>query len=601
MTNELVAQPLYSNSVYLVKRLFLEHIRPYFGRLAFAIFCMLLVAASTAAIALIMQPIIDDIFLNKDAGKLVWITWGVFFLFLIKGMATYGQNYLMQCLGQRVIANMQLQLYKHLIYSDMQLISGEASGKIISRFTNDINILRASTIIVTTGLAKELVTLIFLIGVMFYQSPTLAIITFTAFPVAIYPVLKLGKGMRKISNKTQEKLGELTVRLDETFKGIRVIKAYKKERFEINRAGEAIENIYELFSKAARNQAATSPLMETIGGVAIAAVVWYGGMQVIDGETTSGKFFSFITAVMAAYKPAKSLAGMNATLQEGLAAACRLFMLLDTEPTIKNKPGASELKGRNLSIQFDDVKFGYDKARFALKGVSFEVPAGNRIALVGPSGGGKSTIMNLLLRFYDPEKGVLKINNTDIKDVTISSLRDKIAFVSQDITLFEDTIAANIAYGRPDATIEEIKKAAKTAAASDFIEENPDGYGAMIGEGGMSLSGGQRQRISIARAMLKNSPILLLDEATSALDPISEKKIQNALESLMKGRTTIVIAHRLSTVEHADLIYVIKRGKIVESGTHKTLLKKGGEYTGLYKGFEVIEEKSEGNKKNTKK
>jgi subfamily B ATP-binding cassette protein MsbA len=587
MNQENTENQNYESSSYLIKRLLGTYIGPYKNRLLMAILCMMLVAATTGAVAWILQPVIDDIFVNKDRSKLIIIAVGVFAIFVVRGLATYGQDYLMQCFGQRIITDMQTELYKHLLYSDLALLSGESSGKTISRFTNDISRLRASTIIITTGLSKELLTLIALVGVMFFQSFTLAVIAFTAFPVAIYPIIRLGKKMRKISNKTQDQLGDFTVRLDETFKGARVIKAYRQEKFEITRATASIEKIYHLFTRAARNQAATSPLMETVGGAAIAAVILYGGSQVINDAMTSGQFVSFITAVMAAYKPAKTLSGMNSNLQEGLAAARRVFALLDVKPKITDKENAVALPGNAHNISFDNVKFSYDAKKSALNGVSFDVPNGKTIALVGPSGGGKSTIMNLVLRFYDPDDGVIKVEGVDIKDVTLASLRGSIAFVSQDITLFDDTVAANIAYGRPEASMEEIRKAAIDAAADEFISELPDGYNAMIGQGGMTLSGGQRQRISIARAMLKNAPILLLDEATSALDPISEKKIQKALERLMQGRTTIVIAHRLTTVENSDLIYVIKGGKVVESGVHKELIGQGGEYSRLYKGLEA--------------
>jgi subfamily B ATP-binding cassette protein MsbA len=577
--------PQYEGSFYLVKRMLTNYVAPYRGRLVIAVLCMLVVAAATAAVAWIMQPIIDDIFLNKNSDLLAVISLGIIAIFFIKGMASYGQDYLMQCIGQRIITDMQIELYNHLINSDLALISGESSGKIISRFTNDINRLRASTIIVTTGIARELLTLVALVGVMFYQSFTLAIIAFTAFPVAIYPLIRLGKKMRKISHSTQEQLGVFTMRLDETFKGARVIKAYQQEDFEISRATAAVERIYKLFAKASRNQALSSPMMETIGGLAVAAVVWYGGAQVIEGHTTSGQFFSFITAVLAAYKPAKTLSGMNSNLQDGLASARRVFELLDIEPAIKDKENALKLEGKNCAISFEDVTFSYDDNKQALNGLSLDVPAGKTIALVGPSGGGKSTIMNLVLRFYEADSGMINIEGKEIKDISIKSLRDNIAFVSQDITLFDDTIAANIGYGRPSAGLEEIKKAAIDAAADEFISELPNGYDTMIGQDGMTLSGGQRQRISIARAILRDAPILLLDEATSALDQTSEKKIQSALEKLMKGRTTIVIAHRLTTIENADIIYVIKRGKVVEFGTHKDLLVQGGEYSKLYKGL----------------
>ncbi len=586
MANELVVSDRYNSTKYLVLRLLRESIRPYSGRIIFAVICMFIVAGTTALHAWLMQPVIDDVFLSKDASMLAIVSLGVLAVSVAKGLATYGQNFLMQCLGQRIIADLQLKLYGHLLHLDISLINNESSGQIISRFTNDINALRASITVVLTGVAKDSITLIFLVTLMFYQSPTLAIIAFTAFPVAIYPILRLGKRMRKIATNTQEELGGFTTRLDETFKGIRVIKAYGQENFETGRAAKSIDNIYKLFVKAARNQSAPSAIMETIGGVAIAAVVWYGGSQVIEGGTTAGQFVSFITAVLMAYKPAKSLSKLNTILQEGLAAARRLFVLLDTKPQIVDKKDAVILEKAG-DINFKNVAFQYKQDKKVIKGISLNVPKGKKIALVGSSGGGKSTIMNLILRFYDVNDGAIEINGTDIRDMTMASLRANIAFVSQDIVLFDDSIAANISYGCPGVSHEDVVQAAKDAAADKFIEELPDGYNTMIGQNGFTLSGGQRQRISIARAMIKNAPVLLLDEATSALDPISEKRIQKALQKLMKGRTSIVIAHRLSTVINSDVIYVIKNGKIVESGTHGELLKKKtGEYSKLYKGLE---------------
>jgi len=600
MTSEIVVSEKYNNSKYLIKRLFFDHMRPYLGIVAIAVICMLFVAATTGATALIMENIIDDIFLNKNMFMLKMIALSVLGIFLIKGISMFGQNYLMQCLGQRIITDMQMALFRHLLHLDLAQVTGESSGKIISRFTNDINILRQSVVIIMTGMAREILTLAFLVGIMFYQSVSLALIAFFAFPVAIYPVIRLGRRMRKISNNTQEQMGEFTHRLDETFRSSKVIKAYQQEEYEISRATDAVEKIYALYKKAARNHSASSPIVETIGGVAIAAVILYGGTQVIEDNTTSGKFFSFITAALMAYRPAKVLSKMNTNLQDGLAAARRLFILLDTEPTITEKTDAKPLKidKKGASIRFEDVKFSYSKEKTALKGLSLEAQAGQTIALVGPSGGGKSTIMNLILRLYDVDSGAIHINDQDIKDYTVSSIRDNASYVSQEICLFDDSVAANIAYGNPTASLQEIENAAKAAAAHDFISKLPDGYRTMIGQDGATLSGGQRQRISIARAMLRQSPILLLDEATSALDKISETKIQEALKKLMKGKTTIVIAHRLSTIENADKIYVIKQGKIAESGKHSTLLRKDGEYKKLYKG---IEKNSETGKENTKK
>jgi subfamily B ATP-binding cassette protein MsbA len=587
MTKEIVVSENYNNSSYLIKRLFFDHMRPYLGTVAIAVICMIFVAMTTAGTAYIMEHIIDDVFLNKDMKMLKVISFGVFVIFLVKGICLFGQNYLMQCLGQRIITDMQMSLFRHLLFLDLSQVTGESSGKIISRFTNDINILRQSVVIIMTGMARETLTLALLVALMFYQSTTLALIAFIAFPVAIYPVIRLGKRMRKISNNTQESMGDFTQRLDETFRSSKVIKAYQQEEYEISRASDTVEKIYALYKKAARNHSASSPIVETIGGVAIAAVILYGGTQVIENSTTSGKFFSFITAALMAYRPAKVLSKMNTNLQDGLAAARRLFILLDTEPKIKDKADAKPLKiGKDgASIEFEDVKFSYSKEKTALKGISLEAKAGQTIALVGPSGGGKSTIMSLILRFYDADEGNVKINNGNIKDYTMSSIRDNTSYVSQEISLFDDSVAANIAYGNPTVSMIEIEEAAKAAAAHDFITKLPDGYRTIIGQNGATLSGGQRQRISIARAMLRKSPILLLDEATSALDKISENKIQEALKKLMVGKTTIVIAHRLSTIESADKIYVIKQGKVVESGKHSTLVRKDGEYKKLYKGI----------------
>ncbi|PIR37170.1 MAG: ABC transporter permease [Alphaproteobacteria bacterium CG11_big_fil_rev_8_21_14_0_20_39_49] len=598
MTNEIVVSKNYNNSSYLIKRLFFNHMRPYLGIVGIAVVCMILVATTTAGTAYIMEPIMDDIFLKKDETMLKVISLTVLLIFLVKGVSMFGQNYLMQCLGQRIITDMQMALFRHLLCLDLSQVTVESSGKIISRFTNDINILRQSVVIILTGMARETLTLVMLVGLMFYQNASLALIAFFAFPVAVYPVIRLGKRMRKISNNTQEEMGEFTHRLDETFRSAKVIKAYRQEEYEISRATDAVERIYALYKKAARNQSAASPIVETIGGFAIAAVIFYGGMQAIESNATSGNFMSFITAALLTYRPAKVLSKMNTNLQDGLAAARRLFILLDTEPQIKDSANAKTLKitKKGASVEFKDVKFSYTEEKPALKGVSIQANAGETIALVGPSGGGKSTIMSLILRFYDVNEGAIKINGNDIKDFTISSLRDNISYVSQEISLFDDSVAANIAYGNPTVSMKKIEEVAKAAAAHDFISKLPDGYHTLIGQDGTRLSGGQRQRISIARAMLKGSPILLLDEATSALDKISENKIQAAIEKLMKGKTTIVIAHRLSTIENADKIYVIKQGEVVEEGKHSTLIRKEGEYKKLYKG---IEKDNEAGKENT--
>jgi ATP-binding cassette, subfamily B, bacterial MsbA len=572
----------YTSSI-LIKRLLREYIRPYSGKLIAAVLAMIVVAAATAANAWMMQPALDTIFLKHDRTMLMIIPVAVFLIAIIKGFGTYFQSLLMKYVGQRIITDMQLTLYEHLLYADMAMLHRQSSGKLISRFTNDITVMRRSVSNVLTGIAKELLTVVFLVGLMFYQSLTLSLIAFTVFPIAVYPIIRLGKRMRKISHRTQEELGNYTSQLDETFQGIRTVKAYGREPHEIGKARGIIEGIFALYIKAARTESGSSPIMEALSGIAIAAVIWYGGTQVINGTTTPGSFFSFITALIMAYKPVKNLADLNTSLQEGLASAKRLFAILDITPAITDSPNATALEVKGGHIVLNNVSFHYATGKQALNHLSLEVPAGKTVALVGASGSGKSTIMNMVLRFYDPDSGTITIDGTNIKDVTIASLRESIALVSQDIVLFDDTVRTNIAYGKClNVNDEEIISAAKSAYAHDFIMQLPQGYDTIIGQHGASLSGGQRQRLAIARAILRNSPILLLDEATSALDPISEQQIQAALAQFTQNRTTLVIAHRLSTVINADIIHVVSSGSIIESGTHMELMALEGEYTRLY-------------------
>jgi subfamily B ATP-binding cassette protein MsbA len=566
----------------LVGRLLRDFLRPYLGRVAAAFLCMALVAGATAANAWLMQPMLDRVFVAHDEHLLWVIPLVVVVLALVKGLAGYWQSVAMTTVGQRVVADIQLSLFARLMGADLSYFHANPTGSLISRFTNDANMLRGATTTVLAGIGKEAVTALFLIALMFYQDWVLALASFIVFPLAIRPLVSIGRRMRRVSVDTQSELGEFTTLLDQTFQGARHVKAYGMEAYETNRAGQLIERLYDLVERAQRTRSIASPLMETLGGIAVAIVILYGGHQVITGLRTPGTFFSFITALLLAYQPVKALAGLNANLQEGLAAAQRIFTVLDVEPEIREAPNARPLALRGGEIRFRDVRFAYANGAVALDDVTLAVPPGKTVALVGASGSGKSTILNLIPRFYDVAAGAVAIDGMDVRDATLASLRSAIALVSQEVSLFDDTVRANIAYGRFGASEAEIVAAAKAAAADDFIRALPEGYDTPVGEHGVKLSGGQRQRLSIARAMLKNAPILLLDEATSALDTESERQVQAALRTLMRGRTTLVIAHRLSTVVDADLIHVIDGGCVVESGTHVELLRQNGIYARLY-------------------
>lgn len=571
----------------IIQRLLREHIAPYKRKLFLAMFCMVVVASCTALNAWMIQPALDQIFIEKNRTMLTLIPLAVFCIAIIGAGANYGNTISMRYIGQRIIADMQIRLFEHLIKSDIGLFNQQSSGRLISRFTNDINLLRNAFSNVLTAIAKESLSMIFLLGVMFYQNPQLSALALFAFPTAIYPIIRLGKRMRKLSDKAQNEMGNFTATLDETFSGVRTVKSYNREASEISRARKIIESLFSLYYKSSRVQSAATPMMEVLSGLSIALVIWYGGSQVLDKTITAGAFFSFITAFLMAYKPVRAMSGLNGVLQEGIAAANRLFNIIDTPAKITNAPDAKPLSVLQGNISFNNVVFHYTPEIIGINGISLDVPAGKTAALVGVSGSGKSTLMNLLLRFYDAGSGTISIDGQNIKEVTLQSLRANMAFVPQESMLFDDTLKANIAYGKADASDEEIFAAAKNASADDFIRAMPEGYDTVIGAHGVRLSGGQRQRIAIARAMLKNAPILLLDEATSSLDNESERNIQQALQTLMKGRTTLVIAHRLSTIVNADIIYVIEGGKVIESGSHENLLTQRGKYYQLYAdGFE---------------
>ncbi|TNE31172.1 MAG: ATP-binding cassette domain-containing protein [Alphaproteobacteria bacterium] len=577
----------------LMRRIISGYVRPHISIIIAAALLMMLAAAMTGLLAKLMEPVIDDVFSRGDLKQLWQVAILIFSAFTLRGAATYGHTVLMGKAGQAMIADVQKELFSKLIRMDISFFQQKDSGHLIVRMVSDTTMMRMAMADSITGLAKGSFTLIVLVCVMFYQDWKLTLISLFIFPPISYGVMRLGKKLRKTATLMQEESGNLTAVLQQSFQGIRHIRAYGLEEHEDNRVKNNITRLYKFYLKVIRTSALATPMSETVAGLAIVTIIIYGGYQVMDGATTAGKLFSFIAAFLLAYEPMKRLANLNTILQTGLAAAQRVFDAMDVQPEITDRPGAKELKlSKAPEITFENVCFSYPdnnkttEAETALDHLSFTVPAGKTVALVGPSGAGKSTVINLLLRLYDADEGRILVDGKDIRDVSLASLRGHAALVSQDVTVFNDTARDNIRCSRFDASDEDVESAAKAATAHDFILEMENGYDTVLGEKGATLSGGQRQRIAIARAVLRGAPLLLLDEATSALDNESERAVQSALKKLQKGRTTLVIAHRLSTVQNADLIYVIDRGQIVEHGTHKALLKKDGVYKRLYGGGE---------------
>lgn len=572
-----------ATTISLIKRMIGSYLKPYTRTLGLAVFFMILDAAATAGIAKMIQPILDDV-LGGQKTHLILPVAGLFFLiFALRGGATYYHTTLMNRVSQSVLADIQRDQFSHFMNLDLTFYNNNPSGQLISRIVNDVNVMRIAVSDTLMGLGKSLFTLIFLLIVMFIQDWKLSLIAICIFPFAALFVAKLGQKLRRVSKSIQNELGNLSDRLSQTFQGIRQVQAYGMEDFERERMGVMIERVKNLNIKSVRVSTLSTPVNEVLVGIVFFGIIVYGGYQAAAGTMTAGQLASFLAAFTMAYEPMKKLAKLNNTLQVGLGAAERVFHVMDLEPAVKDSDDAKVLEAAHPVIEFKDVVFRYEGSDLrAVDGISFVAPSDKITALVGPSGSGKSTVINLIPRFYDALGGHIFINGHDIRSLSLKSLRRHMALVSQDITIFDDTIAANIGYGSPEASHEDILQAAKAAAAHEFIEAFPQGYNTIVGEDGVKLSGGQRQRISIARAILRNAPILLLDEATSALDNESEKLVQDALEKLQIGRTTIVIAHRLSTVRNADLILVLERGRIVESGSHSALIEQKGLYARMY-------------------
>ena len=562
------------------KRL-LKLAKPHSGRFFLAMLCMLVVGASTSTLAFLVKPALDGIFLKKDAQMLLWIPLAVIFIYLAKGLCSYGQMVLMNYIGLRVVADLRSRLYRQIQKQSLSFFTRHPTGVLMSRITNDAGTLQGAVSDAVTTMFKDSFTLIGLIFVIFYRDWQLAVIAMFIFPLIIYPIAKFGKKMRSVATRTQITMGALTTLLHETISGTRIVKAFGMEEYENKRFSEENERFFKLNIKAVSINAAASPFMEFLGGIGIAAIVLYGGFQVIKGGATPGTFFSFLTALIMLYEPVKRLTNMNNTIQQGIAGAQRVFAIIDMEPEIGNREGAIDLPRISRGIDIENVTFAYEETP-VLKDINLSIRAGEVVAFVGMSGGGKTTLANLIPRFYDVTQGRITIDGHDIRDVTVESLRGQIAMVTQQTILFNDTVRNNIAYGDIERSEEEIVRAAQAAHAHDFITQLPQGYDTVIGEAGTKLSGGERQRISIARAILKDAPLLILDEATSSLDTEAEIEVQKALDNLMAGRTTLIIAHRLSTIRNADRIIVLVNGRIVEEGTHEQLLAKRGEYFKLY-------------------
>jgi len=581
----------YNSTYYLVKRLTKEYIVIHWRTFLTSIALMLVIAGTTSFHAWLIKPALDSVFVEKNTTALIFIPIIVLIVTVIKGFATYYQLLTMNLLTMRITSDMRLRLYEHFIRSDIAKLHSKSSGDMIASIINEISSVVGLISTAMNGFVKQFFTLGALILVMFNQSVELSLVAFIGFPLAAYPIYRIGKRLRNLSYKNQEIASKFNSQMSDTLQYSKLVKAYHCEDFEVKRMGLIVESAFKMAKKISRISLISSPFVESLAGIGVAAVIWYGGHQVITGQTTPGAFFSFFAAMMMAYKPLKSVSNMNTGVQMGLAATTRLYKLLDEKPEINDKPNALDLQNIKGDIEFSQVCFSYIEGKQALNEINFKIPAGKTVALVGHSGGGKSTIMSMILRFYDPSSGVIKLDGHDIKDISIKSLRSSMSVVNQEVMLFDDTVLENIRYGKVDATEEQIIQAAKLAEADEFIQELPEKYHSKVGQNGIRLSGGQRQRIAIARAILYDAPILLLDEATSALDPISEKLIKDALAKLMKNRTSLVIAHRLSTVIHCDKIIVISHGQVVEEGTHQELLDKNGMYANLYlKQFEITQD-----------
>ncbi len=564
----------------VTSRIVFDYLMSHKLKIILALFMMVISAGATGLHAWLVRPALDEVLIKGNKEMLFLIPIAIIIVTLCKGLATYTHSYQMSKVAHSIIAKLQTQMFEKLMYLNMKFYNDSKSGNLISRLINDTYYLRLAIVKSVTGIIKDVLVIIFLLGNMFYQSWTLTLFAFFAFPLAIWPIRKIGKSIRKITYTIQNEIAIFSNVLAESIKGIRQVKAYSRENYEKQRAFETISFIQKYFTKSAFISNRLSPLMEFIGSLAVALSIYAGGVFVLNESMTTGQFMSFLVSLLLAYQPVKALGNLNISVQEGLAGAERIFKLLDTSE--KNMESISAKKTIDLDgdIVFKDVSFAYND-NTVLDKISLRIPKGKKIALVGLSGSGKSTIANIILRLYDNYSGSILINSKDIKELNLTDVRNSVSIVTQETILFNESIFNNIKYGNLEASDEEISLVAQNAGVKSFSEELDQKLHTVIGENGIKLSGGQRQRIAIARALIKDAPLLIMDEATSSLDNITENKIHETINNLMKNKTKLIIAHRLSTIEDADIIYVLDKGKIESQGSHEELISKSTIYKKL--------------------
>lgn len=572
----------------------LELAKAYRGRMVLAFVASLLYGGAQGALLYVIQYIVDEVLRKGDGDGLMRVSIAILGLSIVKGVGSYAASVMMTDVGQRVVRDLRERLFGHTLRQSASFFSRQSVGELLSRLTNDIGQIQRAVSETIGDLMRESVTLVGYIAFLFFKDYKLAIVCATTAPLIVYPLAQLGRRVRGQSKRSQEELAHVTHIAAEAYAGHRVVKAFGAEAREARRFKDAAASLYRTYMRVTRAVAALPPVMEFIGGIAAIGVLWFGSKEITAGDLSQGEFMAFLFAALSMYQPIKRLSGANSSIQQALAASTRVFEMLDLNTEVSDRAGAPAMSELAQSVEFRDVGFAYadDPTRFVVRHASFKASKGQVVALVGLSGAGKTTLVNLIPRFYDPTEGAVLIDGKDVRDVTLKSLRDNIALVTQETVLFDDTVAANIAYGRPDATRGAIEAAARAAHAHEFIATMPESYETKIGERGQRLSGGQRQRLAIARAILRNSPLLVLDEATSSLDAESEALVQDALTALMANRTTFVIAHRLSTVRRADLIVTLEKGRVAEVGTHDDLVNRGGVYARLY-ALQMFDEREE--------